>query len=67
MTIKMSMIAKSISNRLDMARLYTKEDGKAIYLGKKWLHLAKRSNKMGLRRITKAVDAGCEKERYLSK
>lgn len=52
MPIKMSMIAKSISNRLDMARLYAKEDGKAIYLGKKWLHLAKRSNKMGIRRIT---------------
>ena len=64
MPIKMSMIAKSVSNRLDMDRLYTKERGKAIYLGKKWLHLAIR---WGGDDSLKAVDAGCEKERCLSK
>ena len=50
----MSMIAKSISNRLDMARLYTKELGKNGYIK---LRVAIR---WGGDDSLKAVDAGSE-------
>ena len=56
MPIKMSMIAKSVSNRLDMDRLYTKELGKNGYIK---LRVAIR---WGGDESLKAVDSGSERK-----
>lgn len=50
-----------------MARLYTKEQGRAIYRGKNVYIKLRVAIIWGGDVSLKAEDAGCEKERYLSK